>query len=233
MTSSHGEDSAWAIESIPVDDAGFAFYLSEYKPFRLTALRQDPDAFGSTYEREAASGDEYWHRRLYNPLARTFVAVRLRDRRVLSATTVYGPMPHNEVVPNPGIAADAAISTTATANDTQGDPDDHVPLVYQLTGVYTRAEFRGRGLGKALSRAAAEYAHADALRRGARCRLGLDVYAANTAAVAFYQKCGFAVGGPRPVDEDSDEARPELVMYYRSADGDSGTRRDSRSNTAV
>lgn len=43
MTSSHSEDSAWAIESIPVDDAGCAFYLSEYKPFRLTALRQDPD----------------------------------------------------------------------------------------------------------------------------------------------------------------------------------------------
>lgn len=42
-SSLHSEDSAWAIESIPVDDAGFAFYLSEYKPFRLTALRQDPD----------------------------------------------------------------------------------------------------------------------------------------------------------------------------------------------
>lgn len=44
MTSSlHSEAPAWAIESISVDDAGFAFYLSEYKPFRLTALRQDPD----------------------------------------------------------------------------------------------------------------------------------------------------------------------------------------------
>lgn len=184
-------------------------------------------AFGSTYEREVAAGDEYWHRRLNNPLAKTFVAVRLRDRRFLSATTVYGPMPHNDVVPNPGMAAETAISATATTNSAQGDPDDHVSLVYQLTGVYTRAEDRGHGLGKALSRAAAEYAHADAQRRGARCRLGLDVYAANTAAVSFYQKCGFAVSGPRPVDEDSDDSRPELVMYYHTPEGHSGTRRDS------
>lgn len=184
-------------------------------------------AFGSTYEREVAAGDDYWHRRLYNPLARTFVAVRLRDRRVMSATTVYGPMPHNEVVPNPGIAVETAVSATATTNSAQWNLDDHVSSVYQLTGVYTRAEDRGRGLGKALSKAAAEYAHADARRRGTRCRLGLDVYAANTAAVSFYQKCGFAVSGPRPVDEDSDEARPEVVMYYHTSEGHSGTRRES------
>jgi hypothetical protein len=33
----------WAIELIPPDDAGFEFYLKEYKPFRLTALQQDPE----------------------------------------------------------------------------------------------------------------------------------------------------------------------------------------------
>jgi hypothetical protein len=35
--------SDWAIELIPVTDAGRAFYLAEYKPFRLAALKQDPD----------------------------------------------------------------------------------------------------------------------------------------------------------------------------------------------
>lgn len=32
----------WALERIPADDAGLDFYLREYRPFRLTALQQDP-----------------------------------------------------------------------------------------------------------------------------------------------------------------------------------------------
>lgn len=42
--------SEWTIELIPVTDAGRAFYLAEYKPFRLAALKQDPD--GAFYEAE-------------------------------------------------------------------------------------------------------------------------------------------------------------------------------------
>lgn len=43
MTSKNAEDPSWNIEIIPPNETGFAFYLSEYKPFRLTALREDPD----------------------------------------------------------------------------------------------------------------------------------------------------------------------------------------------
>lgn len=33
----------WAIELIPVNDTGRAFYLQQYKPFRLAALKQDAE----------------------------------------------------------------------------------------------------------------------------------------------------------------------------------------------
>jgi RimJ/RimL family protein N-acetyltransferase len=48
------------------------------KALRLRALREDPDAFGSTYEREAAFGDEVWAARAAE--RRTFVAVDDEDR---------------------------------------------------------------------------------------------------------------------------------------------------------
>lgn len=33
----------WRIELISADDEGCRFYLDHYKPFRLVALKQDPD----------------------------------------------------------------------------------------------------------------------------------------------------------------------------------------------
>jgi GNAT superfamily N-acetyltransferase len=168
-------------------------------------------AFGSTYVREAAFQDEDWRRRLYNPIAKTFVAVRTRDRRVLAATTVYGPMPGEEIVSNPNLSTG---TTTPAEADTVGG--DGAPLIDQLTGVYTRAEARGRGIGKAVVEVAVAYALAEMRRRQtSACKLGVDVYAANKPAISFYEKCGFAVSGPRPIDADSETARPELIMHYR------------------
>lgn len=33
----------WEVEHIVADDEGCRFYLDRYKPFRLDALKQDPD----------------------------------------------------------------------------------------------------------------------------------------------------------------------------------------------
>ncbi|KAK6072514.1 GNAT family [Seiridium cupressi] len=196
----------WAIKRIPAGDAGFEFYLKEYKPFRLNALKQDPQAFGSTYAKEVAFKDEDWGRRLRNPVAKTFVVVRLCDRRILAATTLFGPMPNAELLSNPNLA-----SATAGAHG----ETDVTPLLYQLTGVYTRAEARGQGLGQAVVKVATECTYEEARGRGRDCKLMVDVYATNTVAIAFYETCGFAIHGPRPVDSDSDDSRPELLMQYR------------------
>jgi GNAT superfamily N-acetyltransferase len=165
-------------------------------------------AFGSTFAREAAYTDHDWHRRLHNPIIKTFVAVRLHDRRVLSATSLIGPMPHPEPVANPSeVTAPVGAAQRGTAD---------VNLHFQLTGVYTRAEARGQGLALAAATAAVEHAHGEALRAGRECRLGVDVYATNTAAISFYERCGFVVEGPRAADADAEPSRPELLMFYNS-----------------
>ncbi|KAI0165539.1 hypothetical protein GGR57DRAFT_497014 [Xylariaceae sp. FL1272] len=75
---SEGSDTdTFKIQVIPPDEQGCRFYLEKYKPFRLDALRQDPDAFGSTYARELEFEDDAWLARVKNPSAMTFVAVRM------------------------------------------------------------------------------------------------------------------------------------------------------------
>ncbi|MBE2319912.1 GNAT family N-acetyltransferase [Solirubrobacter sp. CPCC 204708] len=52
------------------------------REIRLRSLASDPDAFGSTYERDAARPAEWWERSAANPEQRTFVAVRGADEWV-------------------------------------------------------------------------------------------------------------------------------------------------------
>ncbi|KAI1843404.1 hypothetical protein JX265_006230 [Neoarthrinium moseri] len=196
----------WALQVVPVDDSGLDFYFKEYKPFRLNALKQDPGAFGSTYEREIAFNDDHWRKRLYNPLAKTFVVVGLYDGRVLSAATLWGPMPESKLISSPSPAA----ATTSDVVDGTREP-----LSFQITAVWTCPEARGRGLGRTVVKAAIAQAGQDARQRGSSYSLGVDVYAVNTAAISFYEKCGFSVSGPRPEDSDTESLRPELLMYYR------------------
>ncbi|KAK8140450.1 hypothetical protein PG984_000516 [Apiospora sp. TS-2023a] len=237
----------WAIELIPVTDAGRAFYLAEYKPFRLAALKQDPDAFGSTYAREVAFPDEAWLQRLSNPGVKTFVAVRRRDRRILSAVSLIGPMPHagQQLLSNP---TQALLSQTAPSGrgssgstssgrkesgeceeeqekegkegkegnhrpDNEND-DDAPPLLYQNTGVYTRPEARGKGLGLQLMAAAVECARQEARRQERECRLGVEVYQTNQAAISFYRRCGFKARGTKVPESEDDEKRPGLCSMY-------------------
>jgi ribosomal protein S18 acetylase RimI-like enzyme len=97
------------------------------------------------------------------------------------------------------------------------------PLHFYLTGVYTRAEARGQGLGLAVVRAAIDGAqqqqrqHNQVMGGGSSVGpvVDVDVYETNTVAIAFYRKCGFEIVGPRPEDEDTESLRPELVMRYR------------------
>lgn len=162
-------------------------------------------AFGSTYTNEVARVDGDWRRRLYNPIAKTFVAVRPRDRRIFASTSLFGPMPNSEVVSNPNIVS----PTTSSSREASA------PLLFKLTGVYTCAEARGQGLGQAIVKVAVARAFSEARQRNEECRVEVDVYARNTAAISFYEKCGFRINGPRPDDTDPEDALSELIMYYQ------------------
>ncbi|KAI0882716.1 uncharacterized protein GGS22DRAFT_39696 [Annulohypoxylon maeteangense] len=205
----------WRIELISTDDKGCHFYLDQYKPFRLAALKQDPDAFGSTYDREVNFTKDDWLSRIKNPLAKTFVAVRPHDGRVLSATSLIGPLPNPDPSSNP-----LQVSTEMRDGDDQHHNYGNAqvsPLSFQVSGVYTTPEARGHGLAKALIKTASEQAINSAKGQDRQLLLSVVVYASNNAAIALYKSCGFIVdeGGPKssfnPHKESSFE---ELVMHY-------------------
>ncbi|KAK7738976.1 hypothetical protein SLS62_011333 [Diatrype stigma] len=202
-------------------------------------------AFGSTHARERAFADSDWLQRARNPLAQTFVAVRARDRAILSATTLMGPLPPHRDRSKPASLVISEFSSTSSqdAEEAAGPP---LParVSFEVSGVYTRRDARGRGLGAALMRAAVERATAAAAaaaaagvvvssspfppqQRGRRpllLELKTIVYAANAGAVAFYKKCGFVTARSRrnvnPLK--SPEPVTELDMYFLRRGGGGG-----------
>ncbi|HTT00436.1 MAG TPA: GNAT family N-acetyltransferase [Streptosporangiaceae bacterium] len=69
-------------------------------------------------------------------------------------------------------------------------------------GMLVGRGWRGRGVGSALVRAAADWARGQGLHK-----LSLEVFAHNTAAIAMYRKCGFTEEGRK-------------VRQYRRASGE-------------
>ncbi|KAI0421016.1 hypothetical protein F5X98DRAFT_371033 [Xylaria grammica] len=205
--------SKFRITVIPADDDGCRFYLEQYKPFRLASLQQDAHAFGSTYAREIGFDDATWLGRIRNPTVTTFVAVQADDNRVVASTSLVGPLPNADPASNPYQVVSEAIADGITTNASGEEP-----LHFQMSGVYTSPEARGQGLAKSLIKAATAEARNRARRQGRPLMLSVVVYAANSAAISVYERCGFARGaeGPKLVfNAFKNSSVEELNMYFQ------------------
>ncbi|KAI1104168.1 hypothetical protein F4804DRAFT_204514 [Jackrogersella minutella] len=205
----------WKVEAILADDEGCRFYLDHYKPFRLAALKQDPDAFGSTYDREISFTDDDWLSRIKNPFAKTFVAVHPNDRKVLSATSLIGPMPNPDPASNPfKFQASTEMRDSSDQHQNHGETS---PISFQITGVYTTLEARGQGVARALVKTATEQATSIAKDQDRQLALSVVVYALNSAAIAFYKSCGFVVdaaGSRASSNPYKNSPADEVCMHY-------------------
>ena len=76
----------------------------------------------------------------------------------------------------------------------------------EVTALHVAADQRGRGIGKALL---------DAVRAGAPS-LSLWTFQANSRAIAFYRREGFAEAG-RTEGAENEEGLPDLRMIWRRA----------------
>lgn len=94
----------------------------EYKALRLEALKEDPEAFGSTYEEDADKPDEEWKSRLEK-------AQKLKNYWMFFAKL------NGELVGMVG------------ARETS--PPDTPPII-KIYGVYVSSKVRGKGIGKKL-----------------------------------------------------------------------------------
>ncbi|KAI0542911.1 hypothetical protein GGR58DRAFT_519184 [Xylaria digitata] len=213
--------SKFRITVIPADEDGCRFFLEQYRPFRLASLQQDAHAFGSTYAREIRFDDEAWLGRIRNPSATTFAAVQSHDNRVVASTSLIGPLPNDNPASNPYQVVSEVMAGSGTVHNNKNSNasgEGTEPLYFQMSAVYTSPETRGQGLAKSLIKAATEEAHNRARGQGRPLVLSVVVYAANSAAISVYERCGFVRSTEEPklvfnVFKNSSEK--ELNMYFQ------------------
>jgi len=144
---------------------------------RLRALADAPLAFGSTLAREEAFPEAVWHER---------------------ATA--------------GAAGADRVTCVAEDGDrwigmATGLLEESLAPDATLVGMFVEADARGRGIGRALVEAVAEWARAG----GAPC-LYLWVTSTNDAALVLYARCGFRLTGKtQPLDHTPAVTELEMV----------------------
>ncbi|KAI0666148.1 hypothetical protein C8Q78DRAFT_985127 [Trametes maxima] len=162
--------------------------VRRYRDLRLTALRTDPESFGSTYAREVDFSEKEWRDRLNQNHRATFIArLRARDKKGC------------------GGSGDEDIPWVATVSVIAGRtlPEGATPAVvdrrtaYVFVGMWVNPEHRRKGIARRLLEAGWAWITEDA---GKATEDGdalhgvvalLTVAAGNEAAEKLYKEFGF------------------------------------------
>jgi RimJ/RimL family protein N-acetyltransferase len=148
---------------------------------RLRSLRDAPEAFGSTYQREAKFGEGRW-----------------RDRIAESAWFLAELEPGTEV---PGNGTDSAGGRTEPADPigiVAGIRPESPVEQRHLVAMWVSPYARGSGVARELVDAVVQWARADGATQ-----VSLGVVEDNEPARALYRRLGFAAMGERyPLDSD-------------------------------
>ncbi|KAG5295206.1 acetyltransferase [Histoplasma ohiense] len=191
-------------QTLPSSSVGLL--CERYKTARLRALKETPQAFSSTYHREAEYDDAIWVQRLRNPLSKTFVALRT-ERRGGTETSDIELLAANEwlgmiVIFGPrALPADGSGSKTPwkpfLSSVNLNEPPDPTAIVgyeaaYVAFSMFVLIDARRQGLGRSLVQASIETVRAEAdSMHATRANIGLFVEAKNQAAQRLYKGCGF------------------------------------------
>jgi GNAT superfamily N-acetyltransferase len=133
------------------------------RDIRLEALRNAPEAFGSTYEREIDRPEAHWRERIAR--GGTFLAF----------------LDENSALPE----VNALTKDSAPAGLAGGYLED--PDTAELVSMYVRPQARGHAVGEALVAAVARWAEAKHAKS-----LHLWVTETNAPARQLYERCGFS-----------------------------------------
>ena len=129
-----------------------------WRQFRLEALQNSPENFGSSYEEELN-----WSNTDF--------------QEALNKNTIFGAFDNHAIIACAGFYSLIHLKTK------------HRGVIW---GMYTRPEYRGRGIASALIQAVITYASSRV------AQLHLSCVTNNFNAIAFYQKHGFKVYGTEP-----------------------------------
>ncbi|OAL07132.1 hypothetical protein IQ06DRAFT_7477 [Phaeosphaeriaceae sp. SRC1lsM3a] len=159
-----------------------------YKALRLSALKQSPNSFSSTYEIESRFPDEWWESRLQLPRRETFICVAKGDSSSadewVAQVTLIGPV----------TASSYRLPEAAQQPPVGLDEEEEK---WQMLSLYTLPTHRGKGIAKALCSETFRWlqeAATDKPRPGL-IRVRIMVKPENVATVKLYQALGFTDAG--------------------------------------
>ncbi|KAF9555895.1 acyl-CoA N-acyltransferase [Agrocybe pediades] len=185
-------------------------HLSLYTQIRLAALSTNPEAFGSTYERESKFSRETWRDRMNTKGRTTFAAVDA-GHSWIGTIAFLGP----EMLAN--IPQEPAYPHDIAQREKNGEID-----VYMIVGMWVHPEHRGKGVGRRLVDYALETIRkSETVKDGAGTRkkvVLLEVHEKNAVAKNLYRHCGFleAGGEDRSVEEGEEEEEEEEEEIWMS-----------------
>ncbi|OJD26317.1 hypothetical protein ACJ73_02303 [Blastomyces percursus] len=208
-----------------------------YKTARLRALKEDPQAFSSTYDKESQFDDSVWAERLQNPQAKTFVTLRAEETGGAESSEIE-QLSANEWLGMIVLLGPRALPTDGSESKTPWKPflaasDIDQPLdlatiadseaAYVAFSMFVLAEARRQGLGRKLVQTSVEAARAEAMSMGAtRANIGLWAEAQNEAARKLYEGCGFRLLPHDPAMDALENPQVAMgkLLEFKS-DGDS------------
>ncbi|OJD13500.1 hypothetical protein AJ78_06047 [Emergomyces pasteurianus Ep9510] len=193
-------------QNLPSSSMGLL--CQRYKTARLRALKEDPQAFFSTYDRESKFDDETWTARLQNPLAKTFAAIRTEETGGADVSDI-DQLTRNEWLGMIVLFGPRALPTDGSESNTPwkpflppanfNEPPDPSSIAgseaaYVALSMSVLVEARRQGVGRKLIGASTEAARVEAISmRASRANIGLWVEAENVPAQRLYHGCGYSV----------------------------------------
>lgn len=186
------------------DEKEWKRLIERYKEWRLQSLQQEPQSFGSSYEREVAFPDDIWESRLNNRFALNIVTVELPgsgttppierneegylalESKWLAALTLVGPLDAK----NAAHTYEERMHLSPNTVDF-GLVEPGIKSTYVLSAMYVEQTSRRRGLATSTIERAKELALE--MEGGERVMLALILDYDNTAAMRSYERSGFKV----------------------------------------
>lgn len=191
-----------------VDDAEkWSQLRDKLKDLRLKSLRQDPEAFSSTYAKEVKFSNEVWEKRMTNPLAVHLIVVGRRSKTEsdvrpedisvllsddwLGVLVLVGPKEGGMVSLHASRSPRESLSSKSTLSSAIDRGDESIP-VCELNAVFVVPEARGLGLGRKLVDAATQFGISSAKSQGFRAiRMQVRVDTNNRPARMLYRSGGY------------------------------------------
>jgi len=183
---------AYTYTRIDPSDPNLSALAEKYRELRLSALKESPTSFSSTYETEVAFTKDQWISRLRTPGKETFICttspqIIAADCEWVAQVTLLGPIAAQT------FRLPESSGQPAVANDDEEEK-------WQMLSLYTLPSHRGRGVGKDLCREAFRYL-TSLERLPKKVRVRIMVKPQNTVTLKMYGGLGFFDAGLCTLEE--------------------------------